>query len=198
MSSVPSAWKQSQQWLLHEVLLLHVHKVLWHADRYSQFARLMQVDCSKTWLCLLCSCMQVKPAHAHELPLLSLKSPWCSPACSLLQSTQNLNSCQVHMVWFECTWSWEVEDEKCAWVNDPLVVEGMTLSDVTGSGCVMLSQCDWQLMSLGFEKLGGFQQSKQKEMLEGIPLSRFGSKWDIAMACIYLSSRWCYAYCIWI
>ena len=41
----------------------------------------------------------------------------------------------------------------------------------------------------GFEKLGGFQQNKQKEMLEGIPLSRFGSKWDIAMACIYLSSR---------
>ena len=26
-------------------------------------------------------------------------------------------------------------------------------------------------------------------MLEGIPLTRFGSKWDIAMACMYLSSR---------
>lgn len=44
-------------------------------------------------------------------------------------------------------------------------------------------------LAAGFEKLGGFQQNKQKEMLEGIPLSRFGSKWDIAMACIYLASK---------
>ncbi|KAL3146836.1 hypothetical protein ABBQ38_014810 [Trebouxia sp. C0009 RCD-2024] len=46
----------------------------------------------------------------------------------------------------------------------------------------------WIGDTTGFEKLGGFQQNKQKEMLEGIPLSRFGSKWDIAMACIYLAS----------
>lgn len=26
-------------------------------------------------------------------------------------------------------------------------------------------------------------------MLEGIPIQRFGTKWDIAMACIYLASR---------
>ncbi len=41
----------------------------------------------------------------------------------------------------------------------------------------------------GFDKLGGFQKDKNAEMLEGIPLQRFGSKWDIAMACIYLASR---------
>lgn len=41
----------------------------------------------------------------------------------------------------------------------------------------------------GFDKLGGFQKDKKAEMLEGIPLLRFGSKWDIAMACIYLASR---------
>ena len=41
----------------------------------------------------------------------------------------------------------------------------------------------------GFDKLGGFQKDKKAEMLEGIPLQRFGSKWDIAMACIYLASR---------
>ena len=40
----------------------------------------------------------------------------------------------------------------------------------------------------GFDKLGGFQKDKKAEMLEGIPLQRFGSKWDIAMACIYLAS----------
>jgi len=39
----------------------------------------------------------------------------------------------------------------------------------------------------GFDKLGGFQKEKEAEMLEGIPLQRFGTKWDIAMACIYLA-----------
>lgn len=46
----------------------------------------------------------------------------------------------------------------------------------------------WIGDTTGFDKLGGFQKDKKAEMLEGIPLQRFGSKWDIAMACIYLAS----------
>ena len=43
------------------------------------------------------------------------------------------------------------------------------------------------ISTAGFDKLGGFQKDKESEMLEGIPLQRFGTKWDIAMACIYLA-----------
>lgn len=46
----------------------------------------------------------------------------------------------------------------------------------------------WIADTTGFDKLGGFQKDKESEMLEGIPLQRFGTKWDIAMACIYLAS----------
>lgn len=46
----------------------------------------------------------------------------------------------------------------------------------------------WIADTTGFDKLGGFQKEKEAEMLEGIPLQRFGTKWDIAMACIYLAS----------
>ena len=41
----------------------------------------------------------------------------------------------------------------------------------------------------GFDKLGGFQKDKHAEMLQSIPLSRMGTKWDIAMACIFLASE---------
>ena len=47
----------------------------------------------------------------------------------------------------------------------------------------------------GFDKLGGFQKDKEAEMLEGIPLQRFGTKWDIAMACVYLASKSQHASC---
>ena len=41
----------------------------------------------------------------------------------------------------------------------------------------------------GFDKLGGFQKDKHAEMLQSIPLSRMGTKWDIGMACVFLASE---------